>query len=732
MTELDPARGAEEPDVLSQTHNAVSAKTVSGVVVQAGIVAHVVHQQPPPYRMPTPRQLPPAPAGFVGRSSELAQLSAALDAGAAASGPAVVISALAGTGGIGKTALALHWAHANRHRFPDGQLFVDLQAFSPAGAPLEPAVALRGFLDAFGVDPDRIPGSPHAQVGLYRSLVDGKHMLIMLDNAASVDQVRSLLPGSPTCTVIVTSRHRLTGLVTAHVRLLDLDVLPASDARSLLASHLGAQRMEAEPEAVADLLACCAGLPLAIRIVAARTRHHPGFPLAVLAEELRDTAARLDGLDAGDLHSNLRVVLSWSTRALSGTAAILLGLLAIAPGPDIGLPAVAALAALPVHRTRLVLRELENSSLAQQHTPDRYRMHDLIRLFAADPDYRPGDEEARAAALRRVIDFYLHTACAADRLLDPHRSPVPLGPPVPGAHPQQLPDAPAAMSWLETEHPVLLAAHHVAAGNAWHDAVWQLAWTLDTFHYRRGHRHDRLRVWQAALDAAERLSDPAARVDAHQHLGHAHTALGRPGEGIEHMLRALALAEEHRDTDGQARSHRNLAWAWEHRGDVRQALEHAVHALELFRVLDQPVPEAFALNAAGWLAAQLGQHDVARRRCLAALAQHRYHRNPTGEAKTLDSLGYIAHRTGDHRQATDYYRQAAALHRALGNTTEAVNTLGRLGHPHLALGECELARAVWREALRMYEDQGRDADAAHVQRLLDDLDRAGPAVRSDE
>ncbi|MEV6825300.1 NB-ARC domain-containing protein [Amycolatopsis sp. NPDC051102] len=719
MAEHDPVPGAGGPDVVSQVHNTVSAETAPGVVIQAGTIAGVVHQQLPPYRMPVPRQLPPGPARFVGRQAELARLSAVLDA-EAAPGAAVVISALAGTGGIGKTALALHWAHANQDRFPDGQLFVDLQAFSPVGAPLEPAVAVRGFLDAFGVDPARIPGPLHAQVGLYRSLVDGRRMLIMLDNAAGVEQVRSLLPGSPACTVIVTSRHRLIGLLTAHVRLLDLDVLPSSDARSLLASHLGPQRMAAEPEAVSDLLACCAGLPLAIRIVAARTQHQPGFPLAVLAEELRDTAARLDGLDAGDLHSNLRVVLSWSARALSGTAGLLLGLLAIAPGPDISLPAVVALAALPVSRTRLVLRELENASLAQQHSPGRYRMHDLIRLFAADP-WRE-DLETREAALRRVIDFYLHVAYAADRILHPHRPPIRLERPAPEVRPELRADASIAMAWLETEHPTLLAAHQAAVDNAWHDAVWQLAWALDTFHYRRGHRRDRLRVWQLAVAAAEHLPDAVARIDAHQHLGHAHTALGRTEEGIDHLQRALDLAKHHHDTDRQAQTHRHLAWAWEHGGDNRQALEHAVRARDLFRVLDKPVLEAFALNAAGWLAAQLGWYDIARRRCLTALAQHRRHRNPLGEAKTLDSLGYIAHQTGDDRLAIAYYRHAAGLHRALGNTTEAVNTLDRLGHPHVALGEHELARAAWREARQMYHDQGRDADADRVQHLLDDLD----------
>jgi predicted ATPase len=272
MTEQDPVHSADEPDELdtvSEVHNTVSADTVSGVVIQAGTIG-VIHQHLPPHQIPTPRQSPPASPQFVGRLSELAQLTATLNTTAGA-GTTVVISALAGAGGIGKTALALHWAYANQHRFPDGQLFVDLQGFSPAGVPVEPSAAVRGFLDAFGVVSDRIPADPQAQVGLYRSLVDGKRMLIVLDNAASVEQVVPLLPGSPTCTVIATSRNRLGGLTTAcGARLLDLDVLPASDAQALLGRHLGAERLAAEPDAVAELLDICAGLPLAVGIVAAR------------------------------------------------------------------------------------------------------------------------------------------------------------------------------------------------------------------------------------------------------------------------------------------------------------------------------------------------------------------------------------------------------------------------------------------------------------------------------
>jgi hypothetical protein len=301
-------------------------------------------------------------------------------------------------------------------------------------------------------------------------------MLIVLDNARDTDQVSPLLPGSPTCTVLVTSRHRLAGLAALHgAHLLDLDILPEPDARELLARHLGHERLAAEPEAVADLLAVCAGLPLAVRIVAARAAHHPTFPLAVLAEDLRDVSTRLDALDAGDLRVNLRAVLSWSVQTLSPPAARLFGLLGISPGPDLSLPAAASLAALPTGQVRAVLREVENASLVQQHVPGRYRMHDLIRLYTTDEAHHDLTEDARNAALRRVLDFCTHTAHTAACLLYPQRPPIRLDPPAPGVGPLPLPDVPAAMAWLGHRTPRAagrptgrcqpgLAPHRVATG----------------------------------------------------------------------------------------------------------------------------------------------------------------------------------------------------------------------------------------------------------------------------
>lgn len=663
-----------------------------------------------------PRQLPAAPSLFTGRSAELAALTGA------ATGATVVISAIGGAGGIGKTALALHWAHQHLHQFPDGQLYVNLRGFDPSGHPTPSGQAVRGFLLGLGVDPEALPVDLDAQAARYRSLVAGKKMLIVLDNARDIDQVTPLLPGSPTCTVLLTSRHHLTGLAALHgAHLLDLDVLPEPDARQLLARHLGPQRLAAEPAATAELLAVCAGLPLALAIVAARAAHHPNFPLAVLADELRDASARLAGLDAGDLRVNLRTVLSWSFRTLSPQAAVLFGLLGIAPGPDISLPATASLAALSPGQTREVLWELENASLVQQHLPGRYRMHDLMRLYATDTADYELTEDVRNAALRRVLDFYIHTAHAADQLLSPHGESARLDPPAPGVHSHLLSDAAAALAWFDTEHACLLASHHTGAERRWHSTVWQLAWVLRVFHFRRAHRHDQLVVRQIAAEAATHLDDPTIHILAQQLLGVAYAELGRHDKAVDHLSQALALAERHQDPTRNSQIHRALARAWELRGDDRRALGHARRSLDLLRGLDQPVREAIALNMVGWHAAHLGDYDIAREHCQAALALHRHHDNPNGEADCLDSLGYIEHHSGHHQQALDDYRQALTLYRDLGSTYQVPENLAGLGYTYVALDQPAQARAAWQEALELYREQGRDDDAARVERELDTL-----------
>jgi len=369
----------------------------------------------------------------------------------------------------------------------------------------------------------------------------------------------------------------------------------------------------------------------------------------------------------------------------------------------------------------MVLRTLEDAFLLSRGAHGRYTMHDLIRIHTADLADDVLDEQERNAALDRVVDFYLHTAHTAASLLDPNTHPIHLDPPAPGVHVHPVPDDQAALAWLDAEHRHVLAAQHTATTRQRYQVAWQLAWTLDTFHGRRGHRHERLAVWRTAVDAAATLPDPVIGALAHRRLGAAHARLGQHEEANRNLNRALALAERHHDTTQQAHIHRDLALAWGLRGDDRQGLEHARRALDLYDTLDLPARKALVLNTVGWYTARLGDYDSARAHCQRALTLHRHHHDPGSEAAVLDSLGFIDHHTGHHHQAAGHYREALAIRRALGHAAQVADTLDHLGHPCTALGEHEQAFAAWGEALELYLRQGRDTDADRVRRQLDAL-----------
>src|SRR5450631_2422427 len=379
-------------------------------------------------KMPIPAQLLAAVPAFAGRNAELARLDAILPAVAEAGLPApaaVVIAAVSGTAGVGKTALALHWAHQVAERFPDGQLHVNLRGFDPGGPALEPGEAVGRFLDAFGIPVARIPAGLPAQAALYRSLLAGKRVLVLLDNARDVAQVRPLLPGSPGCLAIVTSRNHLTGLVaTEGAYPLILDVPTAAEARDLLSSRLGADRIASEPDAVDDIIAGCARLPLALTIAAARAATNPSFPLAVFATELSEATRALDPFHGDDLATDVRAVFSWSYHALSTDAARLFRLLGLPPGPDIANAAAASHAAIPPDRARALLAELTRAHLLSEPVPGRYAFHDLLHAYATEQAHAHDSRDSRDAAVRRVLDHYLHTAHSAAMLMEPYLDPI--------------------------------------------------------------------------------------------------------------------------------------------------------------------------------------------------------------------------------------------------------------------------------------------------------------------
>ncbi|WP_461010321.1 AfsR/SARP family transcriptional regulator [Streptomyces capparidis] len=667
---------------------------------------------------PVPRQLPAPPALFTGRERELAALDAVL---AGRPGGTVPVAAVCGPGGIGKTWLALHWGHRNLDRFPDGQLHVNLRGFDAEAEPVAPAVAVRGFLDALGVDPASVPVDPDARAALYRSLVAGRRLLVVLDDARDAEQVRPLLPGSPGCAVLVTSRNRLTGLVATHgARQVALDTLGDAEARRLLARVLTASRVAAEPEAVAAVVDRCAGLPLALGIAAARAAAQPEFPLALLAEELAEAATRLDALDIGELSGDLRAVFAASLGALPAPAARLFALLGLVPGPDVAADAAASLAAVPPARARALLRDLEAAHLVRRHTPGRYRLHALVRLYAAErAAERTGQE--RAAALNRLVDHYTHTAHAACRVLQPeHITPETTpGPPAPGCAVTALDDPAAALAWFDAEHAGLLAAQRLALEAGLDARVWQLAWYAALHHWRRGHLHDDLTAWHTALTAARRHGDPRALALTHWRLGHACSQVGRRDEALEHLAQALALFERTGDTVRRAHLHRTLGWAWEQHGDPHRALEHAERALGLYQRLGATTWEARQLNSVGWCLAQLGRFEPARERCERALALFRKGGSGGGEASTLDSLGFIAHSTGQYLTALEHYHEALALFAASGNSYAEADSWLRLGDTHRALGRAGEARHAWERALDLYRAQHRATDARRVQERLE-------------
>ncbi|MFB9904407.1 ATP-binding protein [Allokutzneria oryzae] len=653
--------------------------------------------------LPTPRQLPAAPHGFTGRAQELALLTSA------SSEAPVVISAL---GGTGKTALALHWSHQHAGRFPDGQLYVNLRGFGPNANPMSSAEAQRGFLAALGVDDGSVPASDSDRSALYRSATAGRRMLLVLDNAADTDQVVPLLPGGTTCAVLVTSRRPLTGLVALHGAVsAQLDVLSDDEARVLLARRIGEPRVAAEPGAVAELIEHCAGLPLALVVIAARACVRPSLPLARIAEELCEQTARLDALDTDEANMGLRSVLSWSYQALSHDAIVLAGLLSLAPGADISAAAVESLSPVPPRR---LIAELEAGSLLSRSAGDRYRMHDLVRLYAAERAEEDIPAEERTIALRRLIDFYLHTALLGETSLLPYARPIDLAPPAPGCRPLALDDA---LAWFDAEHHCLLAAQRFAAHHGWHSEVWQLAWVLKTVHFRRNRMDSQRETWQRALDAARELGDPALVSRSSRILGDACARLHLP-EAFDHLHTALAIVEDGDDLNEVAHTHRSLTVAWAETGDHERALDHATKALRLYGASGNAAREAEAMNAVGYHTAQLGRYDEALPFCESALEKCRSSANKVAEASTLEDLGLIAHRTNRFADALDFYGQAADAWFRLGYHHHSAKALRDLGTLHRDLGDHAAARTAWTRALRLLPAGQETTETAVLHDLL--------------
>ncbi|MEU1500121.1 BTAD domain-containing putative transcriptional regulator [Streptomyces sp. NPDC005732] len=687
-------------------------------------------------------QLPLSVATFTGRATELARLDELLladtctatatdtDTGtgtgtgtATVPRPTVVVSVISGTAGVGKTALAVHWAHRVRHAFPDGQLYVNLRGFDPGGPAVDTADAIRGFLNALGVPPDRVPSGLQAQAGLYRGLLADRRVLVLLDNARDAEQVRPLLPGAPGCVALVTSRHHLAGLAaTEGARLLAVALLAPDQARTLLAARLGLRRTAAEPGAVDEIVTRCAGLPLALAITAARAAAQPHLPLTALADELRRAEGRLDALDGGDPASRLRAVLSTSYEALNPDAARLFRLLGLHPGPDISLPAAASLAGLPRSRTGALLTELTRASLLTQHVPGRYACHDLLRVHASELVTAHDSDDARRSAVHRTLDHYLHTAHAADTLLTCTRDPIVLPPAHPGTTPEELTDHRGALAWFSAEQAVLLGA--VGRSPAGFDThTWQLASTLITFLDRTGHWPALYTALTSALRAAQRQDDRSGQATSHRGLGFVEFRLGHPGAQY-HYTRARDLFGELGDRSGQARVHQELGRISLGEGHFDEALAHARQALAHYRAARNRGGEAVALNHVGRYRARLGDHRRALADCRRALALAEETEDLDGQAYAWDALGYIHHHLGDDARAVDCYRTALELFRRTGDRYHEAGSSADLGDAHHASADLDAAHRAWARALTLFDELGHPKAAplrSKIRRTLDSL-----------
>jgi tetratricopeptide (TPR) repeat protein len=654
-----------------------------------------------------PARLPADLPTFVGRGGELARAEALLPAD---TGPpeSAVVAAITGMAGIGKTTLAVHWAHRVAGRFPGGQVYLDLRGFDPAGPVMEPAEAIRTVLGALDVPTSAVPAGADAQAAYYRSLLARRRVLILLDNARDTGQIRPLLPGAPGCLVIVTSRNRMPGLVAREgAYAVSLDLLSAGEAHDFLARRLGGPRLAAEPGAAREIIGHCAGLPLALAIVSARAENGPEVPLAAFAAELRESRGSLDAFAGGGDTIDTRTVFSWSYRALGADAARMFRLLSLHPGPELATAAAASLAGTTPRQAQRSLAELTRAHLLTERRRGRFSCHELLRAYAAELAGGLDSAAERDAALHRLLDHYLHTAYAATSLLYPREEGVELDRPADGVLPGRWETAEAALTWLAHEYRALdsLVGQAFAAGFAVH--AWKLAWAVCEFLHRQGHWTEQVATQLIALDATRALGDLTGQAHAHRGLG---TAYGRSGDfdaATAHLEASRDLFAGLGDAAGQARSHRGIAFVSGQRGDFGHALGQCELALELYGREGNKAGEASAFNDAGWCHAMLGHYPEALRYCERAGALFEELGYQDGLAHTWDSLGYIHHHLGDHERAVAGYERAIAVFRELGDRYNEADALTHLGDTHEVTGALTAARTAWEGALAIFDEFGQ-------------------------
>ncbi|KAB8194714.1 tetratricopeptide repeat protein [Nonomuraea phyllanthi] len=659
-----------------------------------------------------PRQLPADVAVFVGRARELALVDEAR------AGDALVITAIDGMGGVGKTALAVHAAHRLAGRFPDGQLYVNLQGYAP-GPPLSPMQALATLLRALGVSPDQVPVEQQEAAGLYRSMLAGKRVLVVLDNAHSTEQVRPLLPGAAGCMVMITSRDRLTGLVATHdARRLTLEVLDAQEAEALLEHILGPRRVAAEPAAVTALAQACGHLPLALRIAAANLAGRPQQPIAGYLTELR-AGDRLTGLTvAHDPQAAVRVAFDHSYHRLDPGRRLLYRLLGLVPGPSVCAAAAASLAGIGVGDAKRALEALAEAHLVQPRGRDRYAMHDLLKAYARERAHLHDGPAACEAALERLLGWYLGGVDAAANLLYPKAVRLPLPPGAATASPAAFSGSSQAVAWLEAELANLVAATRYAADHGPHPAAWLVGDALRTYFWDWRPTVEWQLIAQAGLDAATAAGDVRAQVTGHLNLGQANRAAGRQQPALRHHTTALTLARQAGWTDGQAAALAGLATVALTQGDPQHAAHQLAQAAALYRLNGSVEGQADSLTDLGLVERELGRLHEAAAHQAQALEIYRRIGSRLGEATALGALGEVDHKLGRLGTARRHLTSALGLHQELGIRFPQAYFLRCLAEVDRDAGHPEEALATAREALRLAREIGDPSTEAWVRAVL--------------
>jgi tetratricopeptide (TPR) repeat protein/transcriptional regulator with XRE-family HTH domain len=671
-----------------------------------------------------PWQLPGAAADFTGRSAELKTLTGLLDQGERPPGT-VLITAIDGTAGVGKTALAVHWARQITGRFPDGQLYVNLRGYDP-GQPLPPTDALAGFLRALGVPGQGIPADTEERAARYRGLLAGRRMLVLLDNAASAEQVRPLLPATPDCVAVVTSRDTLAGLVARDgARRLDLDLLSPADAAVLLTTLIG-DRAAADPAATAALATACARLPLALRIAAEFAATRLNVSLADLTAELTDEHRRLDLLEAGgDRYTAVRAVFSWSYRHLDPDTARTFRLAGLHPRPDFEAYAAAALTGTTLDHTQHLLGALARANLTHLTTPGHYNQHDLLRDYACELAAGHEGPDGSRAALTRLFDHYLHTAGVAMDALFPaerHRRPA-----VPAAASPVPPvtEPTAAQDWLDTHRATLITVAAHMAEHGWPGHTARLAATLARYLNRDGYFTEGVAIHTCACHAARRTGDRGGEATALNNLGLAFWSVNRIDEAAAAFERSLALFHAAGDRGGAAKAVGNLGLVEQSEGLRDQAADHYRQAIDLFRETGDRTGEARVLSNLGSVTARLGRYGEAAIHQERALNLFRETGERGGEGLALTRFGSLEQQQGHYQEAAERYREALTLYREYGGRTGEALALCQLGEIGLMLGRYQQAVEDFQQALVLYREFG---DASTRARVLNGLGQASLAT----